>query len=49
LREAGDVGDFVLNTEELATMYHFPGKTFAGSVGTRIESIKSEPPMNLPV
>ncbi len=40
---------FVLNSEELATIYHFPGGTVATPTFGRIESQKAEPPMNLPV
>jgi hypothetical protein len=44
-----DVADYyVLNSEELATIYHFPGKTF-GNVGNKVESVKSEAPRNLPL
>jgi len=39
---------FVLNTEELATMYHFPGKVATTPTFERIESKKAEPPRNLP-
>lgn len=40
---------FVLNTEELATIYHFPGGVSETPTFTRIESRKGEPPANLPV
>jgi len=40
---------FVLNTEELATIYHFPGGVAETPTFTRIESRKGEPPANLPV
>ncbi|MFH1656568.1 MAG: hypothetical protein ABH956_02205 [Candidatus Nealsonbacteria bacterium] len=42
-------GTFVLNTEELASLFHFPGRSSASapSVG-RIESKKGEPPITLP-
>jgi len=40
---------FVLNTEELATVYHFPGGVVTTPTLGRIESAKSEPPANLPV
>jgi hypothetical protein len=40
---------FVLNAEELATVYHFPGGVAATPTLGRIESRKSEPPTNLPV
>jgi len=39
---------FVLNTEELATIYHFPGRVAETPTFERIESRKSEPPSNLP-
>jgi len=39
---------FVLNTEELATLYHFPGRVAETPTFGRIESKKSEPPVNLP-
>jgi hypothetical protein len=48
LNEAGHAGDFVLNTEELATLFHFPGKTFHSEQG-KTQAIKSEPPINLPI
>lgn len=38
----------ILNTEELATIFHFPGKTFSNDQN-RVESIKSDPPRNLPI
>lgn len=38
----------VLNAEELATIYHFPGKTTAAPTLERIPSKKSEAPSNLP-
>jgi hypothetical protein len=40
---------FVLNTEELATLYHFPGKVLSTPTFSRISSTKSEAPVNLPV
>ncbi len=40
---------FVLNTEELATIFHFPGKVAEVPTFARIESKKSEPPTNLPI
>ena len=39
---------FVLNTEELATIYHFPGRVAETPTFERVESKKSEPPKNLP-
>ncbi len=40
---------FILTTEELATMYHFPGKIVTTPTFERIPSKKVEPPANLPV
>ncbi len=40
---------FFLTTEELATIFHFPGKVSETPTFTRIESKKGEPPANLPV
>lgn len=40
---------FVLNTEELATIYHFPGYMVQTPGFARIQTRKSEPPINLPV
>lgn len=40
---------FVLNTEELATIYHFPGRVAETPTFRRIEAKKSEPPTNLPI
>ena len=40
---------FVLNTEELATIYHFPGGVSETPTFERIESRKGEPPANLPI
>lgn len=40
---------FVLNTEELATIYHFPGRVAETPTFGRIESKKSEPPSTLPI
>ncbi|MEK7578923.1 MAG: hypothetical protein AAB460_00050 [Patescibacteria group bacterium] len=39
---------FVLNSEELATLYHFPGQVAETPTLGRIESTKGEPPVNLP-
>lgn len=38
-----------LNSEELATIYHFPGGVTGTPTFGRIESRKGEPPVNLPV
>lgn len=40
---------FVLNSEELATLFHFPGMVAETPTFGRIESRKGEPPVNLPV
>lgn len=40
---------FVLNTEELATIYHFPGSVAATPTLERLPSKKAEAPANLPV
>jgi len=39
---------FVLNMEELATIFHFPGGVAETPTFGRIESKKGEPPVNLP-
>ena len=39
---------FVLNTEELATLFHFPGGVSYTPTFTRVESRKGEAPANLP-
>jgi len=40
---------FILTTEEVATIYHFPGNVSATPTLTKIASKKSEPPANLPI
>jgi len=40
---------FVLNSEELATIFHFPGQVAETPTFERIESKKVEPPANLPI
>lgn len=40
---------FILNTEEIATIYHFPGSVLETPTFKRIDSKKSEPPQKLPV
>jgi hypothetical protein len=40
---------FVLNTEELATMWHFPGQILKVPTLERIESKEASPPTNLPI
>ena len=39
----------VLSTEELATIFHFPGSVATTSGLGRIEAQKAEPPANLPI
>jgi hypothetical protein len=46
----GSEKKFILNIEELATIFHFVGRTnVPAPMVQRIESKKSEPPFNLPV
>jgi hypothetical protein len=40
---------FIMNIEELATIYHFPGTVATTPTLTRVEAKKGEPPANLPV
>lgn len=40
---------FILSTEELATIFHLPGRVSETPTFTRIESKKGEPPVNLPI
>lgn len=40
---------FVLNTEEIATLWHFPGQILKVPTLERIESKESSPPTNLPM
>lgn len=40
---------FVLNSEELATVFHFPGQVSETPTFERIEASKAEPPANLPI
>lgn len=40
---------FILNTEELATIFHFPSSAVATPSLNRIQSKKSEAPSNLPI
>ncbi|MBI2113315.1 MAG: hypothetical protein HYT50_01935 [Candidatus Wildermuthbacteria bacterium] len=46
----GPGGTFYLNTEEVATIYHFPGKLTAPGAGVpRVEAKKGEAPAGLPM
>ncbi len=38
----------ILNVEELATIFHLPGKEVSSPTIARVEAKKSEPPANLP-
>ncbi|MFH1175669.1 MAG: hypothetical protein V1698_03020 [bacterium] len=40
---------FILNTEELATLYHFPGILAKAPMLSRVEAKRAEPPMSLPI
>lgn len=40
---------FILSTEEIATVYHLPGRVASTPTFTRIEATKAEPPSNLPI
>ena len=40
---------FILSTEEVATIFHFPGNVSATPTLAKIASKKSEPPANLPI
>lgn len=40
---------FILNTEELATIYHFPGRVAQTPTFDRVVSRKAEAPSNLPI
>lgn len=40
---------FTLNTEELATLFHFPGRVSTTGSFERIQAQKAEPPANLPI
>ncbi len=45
----GDRKSIVMNTEEIATMFHFPGGVAATPTFARIMSKKSQAPANLPI
>jgi len=40
---------FVLNSEALATIFHFPGRVAETPTLSRIEAKRGEPPVNLPI
>jgi hypothetical protein len=40
---------FIFSTEELATIFHLPGRVVETPTFLRIESTKAEPPANLPI
>lgn len=42
-------GAFILSAEELATIYHFPGKVASTPTFTRLPSRKADAPSNLPI
>ncbi|MCB9805915.1 hypothetical protein H6775_02005 [Candidatus Nomurabacteria bacterium] len=44
-----DRSSFILNTEELATMYHLPGQVAQTPTIGRVESQRAAPPPNLPI
>lgn len=46
---SSDENRFILNAEELATIYHFPGQVASSPSLKRIGSKKAEPPSNLPL
>ena len=49
-RTSGDKGVFILNTEELASLYHFPGQAVAPAPAVpRVETKRGEAPSGLPV
>ena len=41
--------EFLLNAEELATMFHFPGQTVKAPTMPRVETRKAAPPAGLPI
>lgn len=42
-------GFFVLNIEELATLYHFPTKSVKAPLLKRTEAKRAEPPFGIPI
>ena len=47
-RTAGDKGIFILNTEELASLFHFPSWRVAPTPGVPRVEVKKGPPLTLP-
>ena len=43
------MGTFIFNTEELATVYHFPDVSVTAPTIQRVEAKKGEAPANLPI
>lgn len=50
-KRSGTIGrsHFILNIEELATIWHFPAKTVKSPLLSKTETKKAEPPFSLPV
>lgn len=48
IKQAKNDGRFILTTEELATIFHIPGKVARTPTLGRIPSARAEPPPNLP-
>lgn len=46
---AGSSSSFVMTTEEIATIYHFPGDVSRTPTLSRVTAKKVEPPQNLPI
>ena len=45
----GNSKSIILTSEELATLFHIPGRVSESSAVKRIEAVKAEPPQNLPI
>lgn len=48
-RDIFDMPAYILNIEELATLFHFPGIAVKAPMLPRIEAKRAEPPMTLPI